>query len=96
VNGLTIQRQFGSYYTPLKISQILCDWAIRSKSDQILESGFGGCGLLEASKQRLQSLGCVQPNRYIYGCDKDKKAFEYLAAKIGPVKLDKRFCSGQL
>ncbi len=91
MNGLTSKRQLGSYYTPLQISQILCNWAVRSAHDQILEPGFGGCGFLEASKQSLQSLGCKQTNRHIYGCDRDTSAFDHLAEKIGPTKLDRRF-----
>ncbi len=85
------QREFGAYYTPKHLSQILCHWAIKSKTDLILEPGFGGCDFLASSSNRLSELGNKQASKQIFGCDIDKKAFEHLAEKIGPIQLDKRF-----
>ncbi|MEW7987470.1 MAG: N-6 DNA methylase [Candidatus Thiodiazotropha endolucinida] len=87
----TKKRKRGIYYTPRNVTDLLCDWAIRSKKDLILEPSFGGCGFLQSSKERLENLGCCTPNKNIFGCDIDKQAFKHLSEKIGPVDLKHRF-----
>lgn len=85
------KKQFGVFYTPPSISRILCDWAISEPSEKILEPSFGGCGFLEASRDRLIELGSMNPNRQLFGCDVDRDAFHYLAKKIGSVDILGRF-----
>ncbi|MEW8287219.1 MAG: N-6 DNA methylase [Candidatus Thiodiazotropha endolucinida] len=87
----TKKRKRGIYYTPSNVTDLLCDWAIRSAKDLILEPSFGGCGFLRSSKERLENLGCHTPNKRIFGCDIDKQAFKHLSEKIGPVDLKERF-----
>jgi len=73
------KRQLGAFYTPATVAKILCNWAIRSTNDVILEPSFGGCTFLEASISRIQELGSdVAMN--LYGCDIDPNAFEFLRA----------------
>lgn len=82
------RRKLGAFYTPESLSQILSDWVIRSASDTVLEPSFGGCGFLQAARNRLSALGCASPRSQIYGCDIDPVAFDYLAATLGaPVDL---------
>lgn len=82
------RRKLGAFYTPEPLSQILSDWVIRSASDTVLEPSFGGCGFLQAARNRLSALGCVSPRSQIYGCDIDPVAFDYLATTLGaPVDL---------
>jgi adenine-specific DNA methylase len=88
---LNKKRRYGTYYTPTSISQLLSEWAIRSPSDRVLEPSFGGCGFLETSKARLIALGNRKPNLNLFGCDKDKQAFQYLAKRIGIVEVNGRF-----
>ena len=91
--GAGYKRRYGAYYTPKRLTQILCDWAIKSSSDMILEPGFGGCDFLESSRSRLTSLGNEEPERHIFGCDTDKAAFKHLDDKIGTIPPGKRFIS---
>lgn len=82
------RRKLGAFYTPERLSQILSDWVIRSASDTVLEPSFGGCGFLQAARNRLLALGCASPRSQIYGCDIDPVAFDYLATTLGaPVDL---------
>ncbi len=82
------RRKLGAFYTPERLSQILSNWVIRSGSDTVLEPSFGGCGFLQAARNRLSALGCASPRSQIYGCDIDPVAFDYLANTLGsPVDL---------
>jgi len=85
------RRQLGAYYTPLEVSEILADWAIKNKNDLILEPGFGGCGFLSAAVNRLSVLGKAHPERSLSGCDIDISAFEHLSREIGITSVGERF-----
>jgi len=88
------RRKLGAFYTPESLSQILSDWVIRSASDTVLEPSFGGCGFLQAARNRLSALGCASPRSQIYGCDIDPVAFNYLATTLGaPIDLTRFFQS---
>ncbi|HEX2018903.1 MAG TPA: N-6 DNA methylase [Aurantimonas sp.] len=87
--GLADRRKIGAFYTPVELSQILADWAIRSVGDTVLEPSFGGCGFLEAAFNRLEMLGSSDPVASIFGCDIDPVAFEHLSTVFSrPVDLD--------
>lgn len=76
------RKKLGIFYTPLKLTEILCEWAIRDPSDLIFEPSFGGCGFLESSHQRLKQLRNEIPIKQLYGCDIDESAFQkYLLPK---------------
>ena len=47
----------GGYYTPPELATWLCQWAIRSKDDQILEPSCGNGIFLSAAIRRLKELG---------------------------------------
>ncbi len=70
------KRKKGIYYTPNDATRILCSWAIRDANDRLLEPSFGACGFLEASRARLEELGCEDSCYQLYGCDLDDHAFE--------------------
>lgn len=53
----TPEKLRGGYYTSTKIAQALCDWAIRSKTDSVLEPSCGDGVFVEAAVRRLSSLG---------------------------------------
>lgn len=75
------KKQLGAFYTPRHATNVLCQWAIRSKTDTVLEPSFGGCDFLISSRSRFQELG-AQPfeiEKLLYGCDIDADAFGHLA-----------------
>lgn len=77
------KRQLGAYFTPDVLTKVICEWAIQSKTEKVLEPSFGGCGFLEAAAQRLDSLGATDPGNYLYGCDIDPAAFQFLEDRLG-------------
>lgn len=86
------RKALGAYYTPINLSKVLCEWAVRSASDLILEPSFGGCGFLEASVERLSGLGSANPISQICGVDIDPAAFDFLSEKLGDfTNLKKQF-----
>lgn len=78
----THKKALGAYYTPLNLSKVLCEWALRTSNDKILEPSFGGCGFLEASIERLLALGCKGAELQLFGADIDPAAFDFLSKKI--------------
>lgn len=84
------KRELGAFYTPANVAKILCDWAIRSSDEMILEPSFGGCSFLEASVRRLGEVG-AEAALGIFGCDIDPGAFEALGKKVPQVTLDNFF-----
>lgn len=77
------RKQLGAYYTPIDLSQVLTDWAIRSPNDKVLEPSFGGCGFLEACVETFRTMGCEEPAKSLHGADIDVKAFDFLSEKLG-------------
>lgn len=51
----------GGYYTSVEIADWLCAWAIRDRSDKILEPSCGDGVFLEAAAARLATLGANRP-----------------------------------
>lgn len=92
---LTEKKKRGIYYTPPEASKILCEWAIKSTDDKILEPSFGACGFLESSCARLKEIGNPSPSLQIFGCDIDPKAFNgYLHSKFSDPQILQRFIEG--
>lgn len=88
------RRELGAYYTPEDLSDILSEWAIKDRSDLILEPSFGGCGFLKSAIKTITSL-CPNANpTNIYGCDIDKAAFEYLNALENASDIVSNFVEG--
>jgi adenine-specific DNA-methyltransferase len=78
------KKQYGVFYTPKRVADIICNWAIKSTSDQILEPSFGGCDFLDASLSRLNTMGVLESNaqQQLFGCDIDENAFVFLRERI--------------
>jgi len=75
------KRALGAFYTPENVTDVLSQWAIRSKSDQVLEPSFGGCNFLTSSIKAFTALGACQPSKSIFGFDVDVNAFDILRQK---------------
>ncbi len=88
------KKEIGAFYTPPSVSRILSDWAIRTREDNVLEPSFGGCGFLEAARDRLLNLGSSNVSNQIFGCDIDKFAFDHLTTKFGLINVSSRFILG--
>lgn len=49
----------GGYYTSSEVANWLCDWAIRKKTDLVLEPSCGNGSFLSGAIRKLQSLGAT-------------------------------------
>ena len=76
------KRALGIFYTPAALSELVCAWAVRGKTDRLLEPSFGGCIFLRTAAANLRQLGCRTPTRQIFGCDVDAMAFRHLRASF--------------
>ena len=85
------RKKLGAFYTPSKASYILCNWAIRTSGDRILEPSFGGCDFLEQAKLCLEPLGTKAPTHQLFGSDIDETAFLHLYEKLGLSKKNGNF-----
>lgn len=81
VRQISEKKQYGVFYTPKRVADVLCKWAIRSKSNRVLEPSFGGCDFLESSRSRFIELGLQKAvaERRLFGADVDPSAFGTLS-----------------
>ena len=56
---LNLDKLRGGYYTTTCVAEWLCEWAIHSCEDAILEPSCGDGAFLEAAARRLQALGAT-------------------------------------
>jgi len=62
INNVMQDKLRGGYYTSPAIAKYLCNWAIRSSDNNILEPSCGNGVFLEASINRLRELGSIENN----------------------------------
>jgi adenine-specific DNA-methyltransferase len=74
----TPARRSGRYYTPASVARDLCHWAIRDRTDTVLDPSFGGCAFLDAAADRLAALGSRRPADSLFGFDTDRRALKPL------------------
>lgn len=75
---INYQKLRGGYYTPPVIGQFLADWAIRTRSDKVLEPSCGDGAMLMAAVHRLSELGASfdQISRHLQGVELDPEEAE--------------------
>ena len=64
-------KQRGAYYTDYALASFLCQWALRSAHDSMLDPSFGGGVFLQTAFERLQQLGNKQSGTNIFGVELD-------------------------
>jgi adenine-specific DNA-methyltransferase len=77
------KKRLGMYYSPDGLTDTISRWAVRSRSDRVLEPSFGGCGFLSSIAKTLEELGCEDPARQLFGCDIDPGSQSHLVAFVG-------------
>lgn len=70
---LTGQKLRGGYYTPRPIAEFLARWAVRSRTDSVLEPSCGDGNIVVEAARRLMELGadCAQAARGILAVEYD-------------------------
>lgn len=77
------QKRLGAYYTPAPIARELARWAIRDRSDTVLDPSFGGCAFLDAAAEQLELLGASPSTaaRQLVGIEVDDTSFASAATR---------------
>lgn len=79
----------GGYYTSSELTRWLCEWAIRSADDLVLEPSCGDGAFVESAAERLAQLGAKGPARanHLFGIeilsDEADKASARLSGQLG-------------
>lgn len=80
----------GAYYTPKPIATFLSDWAIRSRSDSVLEPSLGDGAFIEAAIRRLHKLKArsTQVDKQICGFEIEKPELTRALRKVRALGVD--------
>jgi hypothetical protein len=73
-------KALGAYYTDTQVADFLAWWAIRSPTDTVLDSSFGGGVFLRSACKRLYELG-GNPAKQIYGAEIARDVHSRISAK---------------
>ena len=88
----------GQVFTPQEIADLIAYWAIRDKSDLVLDPAAGTGVFIDAAVKRLKELGSTKPNKQVYGIELDRDIFTILKNKynINIFNVDYFKCSDKL
>jgi adenine-specific DNA-methyltransferase len=77
-------KNLGAFDTPREIAEFLADWAIRDKTDKVLDPGAGTGIFVDAALSRLNELGKRAPQaiNQIYAVEMDKERYAHLISKL--------------
>ena len=65
---MQVTRLTGSYYTSQRIADYMAAWALRDRSDTLLEPAFGDGVFLDAAFNRFSALGTIRPRSSALSC----------------------------
>lgn len=86
------RKTLGSFFTPTHLASGLANWAIRSKSDHVLDPAAGEAVFLVSALERLQALGSTSEASQVVGIEIDpgslRNAQSVLAARGLSCRLD--------
>ena len=68
-DGANDRKALGAYYTPPDIVGFLCEWAIRSPIDHVLEPSAGNGAFVGGVISRLHALGAVNPSSAVHAIE---------------------------
>jgi len=71
-------KQLGAYYTHPQVADFLVGWAVRSRSDRVIDPSFGGGVFLRAAAERIRALR-GDPSSTVYGIELDHTTFQATA-----------------
>lgn len=89
------QKLRGGYYTPKSIADFLASWAVRSKTDAVLEPSCGAGELLVAVAQRLLMLGAAPEDvtHQIYGVELYESEAQLARSRLAQLNVS---CNGSI
>lgn len=75
----------GGYYTPGEVARFVCDWAITSGDDTVLEPSCGDGSFVEAAINRLKELGVHNASSLVTGVELYEEEARKAADKGGRI-----------
>lgn len=69
VASLEARKSRGAFFTPPPIADLLVEWAVRSRTDLVLEPSCGEAAFLSAAVSRLRALGTANIKEHLVGID---------------------------
>lgn len=78
------RRSRGQFFTPEPIARAMAAWAIRSKTDRVLDPGSGPGQLLATAHARLRELGRAHPEVQLVGVELSPLADTFAALALAP------------
>ncbi len=75
------RRERGAYFTPHAVAEALANWAIKSRSEIVLDPSAGRGHLLAAAEKRLRDLGRKR-NPLIWGVELHGRSFQKLVTSF--------------
>jgi adenine-specific DNA-methyltransferase len=73
------RRRMGIFYTPRNVADAICQWAIRSRDDVVLDPSYGGCVFFASAIERLHTFFAPDARRNLFGTDVDPRAKRFLS-----------------
>jgi len=83
--SLPQQKTLGAYYTSEPVARYLVRWAVRSKTDTVLDPSCGPGVFLSAAAARLRELGSTRPE--VCGIDIDEAALRCAQSRVPAARL---------
>jgi adenine-specific DNA methylase len=74
-------KALGAFYTDAQIADFLVWWAVRAKTDTVLDPSFGGGVFLRSACFRLQELG-RRPASQVFGVEIDEDVLQTISEKL--------------
>lgn len=74
-------KELGAFYTDVQISDFLVKWAVRSRSDTVMDPSFGGGVFLRSACERLLHLG-GNPSVQVFGVELDSEVHTRITEKL--------------
>ena len=86
----------GAFFTPPEMAEYLATWAIRSRSDTVLEPACGEAEFLIASFRRLVALGAStqEASGHITGCELHRESVDAALSKCSEMSFAPRINVG--
>ena len=64
-----LRKARGAFFTPVELCKFVCEWAVRSSSDRVLEPSCGEAAFMLAAGKRLRDLGTTNFTAHLFGVE---------------------------
>ncbi len=93
--NLSSRKARGAFFTPAPLADFLVEWAVRNRSDSVLEPSCGEAEFLTSAIRRLRQLGARRVHRdQINGVELHSESAEQALKRIHSVGADANICVG--